>query len=274
MNIIEVVNLEKSYGDHLALKGISFSVRKQSICALLGPNGAGKSTTLKILLGLRQPSRGEVSLFGLKPWETALKNKIGYTSQELSYPPHLKVFEVLQFVRRHFSETESLEALKGRLGLDRIWKQQVGGLSGGEKRRLGLACALVSKPEILILDEPTTGLDIESRHALWREIKSFQKQGGTVILSTHDLNEVSQVAEEILLIDQGQLLFQGRLSDILSKVSLKKISYYEGEIEQIHLAEDSDAFVQKLVIEKTSFRELKIHHATLEEAFLKIRGRL
>ena len=263
MILIDVQDLKKNFSNHQALKGLSFQIRKSEITAFLGPNGAGKSTTLKTILGLRKPSSGSVSVFG----------KIGYTSQELSYPPHLKLKEILCFVKSHYDNSESVSTLAEQFHLTGLLHRQVGGLSGGERRRLGLACALMAQPEILVLDEPTTGLDLESRQDLWKIMQQFKAQGGAILLSTHDLHEVSQIADQVLLIDQGQLLFSGPQKKILEQIDLQKISYELNGVEEHHFSENSDAFVRDLVEKKIPFQNLKIHHASLDEAFLKLRGK-
>jgi ABC-2 type transport system ATP-binding protein len=263
MNAIEVRGLKKSFGSRQVLSNLNFEIVKGEITAFLGPNGAGKSTTLKILLGLRKPTEGTVRTEG----------RIGYTSQELSFPAHLKVQEILSFVKAHYPDSHPVEELARRFHLDHLMNRQIGGLSGGEKRRLGLACALMGKPDILVLDEPTTGLDLESRHHLWSEIQTFKSSGGSVLLSTHDLHEVSRIADRILLLDQGQILFAGSLQKILEEIDLQKVTYRLHGQEESHVVEDSDAFVRELVLKQIPFVSLQIHPATLEEAFLKFRGR-
>lgn len=263
MKAIEVRDLTKSFGSREVLSKLNFDIVKGQITAFLGPNGAGKSTTLKILLGLRKPSSGQVRTEG----------RIGYTSQELSYPAHLKVREILSFVKAHYPDSHTVENLAQRFHLQPLLSRQIGGLSGGEKRRLGLACALMGKPDILVLDEPTTGLDLESRQHLWNEIQSFKSAGGTVLLSTHDLHEVSRIADQILLLDQGQILFAGTLQKILEAIDLQKVTYkLKGQM-QSQVVENADQFVRDLVRDQVPFENLQIHPATLEEAFLKYRGR-
>ncbi len=246
-------------------------MKQSEIVAFLGPNGAGKSTTLKIIMGLRQSSSGQLKIFDSPEHSSKTKNKMGYTSQELSFPPHLRVLEVLKFVSAHFENPVDTLEMAQRFELMALLKSFVGGLSGGEKRRLGLACALLGRPQILILDEPTTGLDVESRHRLWREIQDFKKQGGTVLLSTHDLVEAGAVADRVLLIDQGLLLIDGSVDEIKRKIDYRKVTYEIDEKEITEFVRDSDIFVKKLALEKPHFKGLQIYQVSLEEAFLKIR---
>ncbi len=270
-SILEVNDLKKRYGKKEALRGVSFAIKEKEIVAFLGPNGAGKSTTLKIIMGLRQPDSGRVQLFGFTSHNSQVKNKLGYTSQELSFPPHLRVQEVMNFVSSHFRNPVPVNEMAEQFALTALLSNSVGGLSGGEKRRLGLACALMGRPQILILDEPTTGLDVESRHHLWKEIQKFKSQGGSVLLSTHDLNEAGAIADRVLVIDQGHLLLDGTVADIKRKIDYQKISYQIDGQEVVELVQDSDLFVKKLAIEKPHFAQLQIHSVNLEEAFLKIR---
>lgn len=270
--ILDIQNLKKSYKDKMVLNGIGFALHPEEIVAFLGPNGAGKSTTLKMIMGLRQPDQGKVLLFDESPNEQAIKNKIGYTSQELSFPAYLQVQEVLRFVQAHYSHPVSLVEILKRFDLTKLQREAAGSLSGGEKRRLGLACALIGRPQILILDEPTTGLDIESRQSLWQEIERFKTEGGAVLLSTHDLNEVSAIATRVLLIDQGQIIVDGTVEKIKKRIEFQKISYKINGEEKFELVQNSDDFIRKLVLQNPEFYDLHIHPITLEEAFLKIRG--
>ncbi len=273
MSVLEVSNLTKNYGKKLVLKGINFSLKAQEIVAFLGPNGAGKSTTLKMIMGLRKPAQGAVSILGFSPDKFEVKNKIGYTSQELDFPAFLQVKEILKFVHAHYAEPVSIQEILQRFSLTELQHESAGGLSGGEKRRLGLACALLGRPKLLILDEPSTGLDIESRNSLWKEITKFREDGGTILLSTHDLNEVEVIADRVLLIDEGQILIDGTIAEIKKRIEFQKISF---ECDGKHFAEmvqDADAYVRQLVTSKPNFSKLEIHPITLEEAFLKIRSR-
>lgn len=276
--ILEAQNLKKSYGKREALKGINFSLGKGEIMAFLGPNGAGKSTTIKIIMGLRRPDSGALKLFGKLGHTSEIKNKLGYTSQDLTFPGQLKIKELLKFVASHYLNPLPLGALIDRFDLRNFADSKVGGLSGGEKRRLGLACALIGQPEILILDEPTTGLDVESRRILWREIENFKKQGGSILLSTHDLNEVEAIASRILVIDQGQILMDGTLPEIQKQIDYQRIHFEVPEAggfkKVTEITQDTDAFVKRLAVHQPQFRNLHIDPITLEEAFLKLRGKL
>ncbi len=245
----------------------------KEIVAFLGPNGAGKSTTLKTIMGLSLPDAGHISVLGSAPQSISVKNQIGYTSQELSFPPFLKVQEILRFVQAHFTDSVSLKEILERFDLTFLRRKSAGGLSGGQKRRLGLACALIGKPNLLILDEPTTGLDIFSRKNLWEEIKNFQSGGGSVLLSTHDLNEVEMIADRVLLIEDGKILVDGTVSEIKSKIEYQKITYRHFGTKWTEMTQNSDTYIKNLVKEKPEFTHLEIHPITLEEAYVKMRAK-
>jgi ABC-2 type transport system ATP-binding protein len=264
-------HLEKSFGQQKSIDSLSFQVKKGSLTAFLGPNGAGKSTAIKLVLGLRRADRGEIRVLGHAPTAKEIKPLIGYTSQDLNYPANLKVHEVLAWVRSHYREPLTLNEAQTRFSLKDIWSRSVGALSGGERRRVGLACAFIGRPQLVILDEPTTGLDLDSRRDLFQYLSDFRDHGGTVLLCTHDLADVQKIADEVLLIEKGKLLFTGTLSDILSRVQLKKVSYrLSGELTEI-FTENSDHAVRDLVQSQVGFSDLKIQEATLEEAFHEIR---
>ena len=271
--VLKIKQLMKSFGQKVVLNQLSFSLNKKEIVAFLGPNGAGKSTTIKSIMGLSQPDSGSVSVMGLTPQDLKVKNKIGYTSQELAFPPLLKVREILQFVRSHFEDSISVDEIMDRFDLAGLEKNFAGGLSGGQKRRLGLACALIGKPELLILDEPTTGLDIFARKNLWQEIEKFKAGGGSVLLSTHDLNEVEMVADRVLLIEDGNIFIDGTVSEIKKKIEYQKITFLYQEKKWTEMTQNSDAFIKKLAVEKPEFTSLEIHPITLEEAFMKVRSK-
>lgn len=283
--IVEFASVGKSFGDVRALQDISFSVFPGEVLAFLGPNGAGKSTTLKLLLGLRQPTTGKVKLFGDSPHSLTAKRRIGVTPQDLDFPGNLTVLEVLDLVCSTFGE-KNCRALVERLELSEFAHRKTGGLSGGERRRLGLACALAGKPDLILLDEPTTGLDVESRHLLWKVIQEEQARGAAVLLTTHYLDEVEKLAHRVLVIDRGQKLFEGSVAQIKSRVDFHKIEFELAEGTPLVLdcvsiersgnrvkviAHDSDYTVRELVKKEIPFSYLQVSQASLEEAFLQFR---
>lgn len=276
-SVLTVRGLRKAYGTKVALCDVSFSVAPSQVVALLGPNGAGKSTTMKILLGLRTADQGFIE----KPDKTA----IGYAGQELSFPTYLKTHEVLKLIKAHYQNGLSLEEVTQRFSLKAFLSQPVGGLSGGEKRRLSLACALLGAPSLLVLDEPTTGLDVESRIQLWAQIKNFAEEGGSVLLSTHDLNEVAQVAHRVVIIDHGRVLFDGPVHEVTRCLNIKTIKFRcphtpaslliqdlcsEGHHHRI-LTQQAEGLLKELFEKGLTLDDLEVTAASLEEAFIHLR---
>ena len=190
------------------VRDLSFSVRQGEIFALLGPNGAGKTTTVEILEGYRSPDAGRVAVLGLDPLRqgAALKPQIGVVLQQDGVYPTLKAGEVLELFARYYADPESTEALLRLVGLTEAANTRCRQLSGGQKRRLALALALVGKPRLLFLDEPTTGMDPQARRATWDILLDLKSRGVTMLLTTHFMDEAERLADRIAIIDGGALL--------------------------------------------------------------------
>lgn len=283
--IVRFDKVTKNYGKTMALRNLSFEVHRGEILAFLGPNGAGKSTSLQLLMGLRRPTFGDIHIFGGRPFDFSVRQKLGMTPQDLDFPPQLKVREILAMVAQAYKTKMDPETLE-QLHLEKLMERRSVEMSGGERRRLGLACAVMSKPELLVLDEPTTGLDVESRRMLWEVITLMQKRGSTVILTTHYLEEVERLAHRVLMIDHGTCLFQGSVAEIKSSVDYRKIEFespaqdlpknlsvdsQERRGDQWTLwSRQSDETVRGLV-SQVPYRHLTVTGASLEEAFVQLR---
>jgi ABC-2 type transport system ATP-binding protein len=205
---IVVEHLAKAYGEHPAVRDLSFAVQPGEIFALLGPNGAGKTTTVEILEGYRTADAGNVRVLGLDPRRDAarLKPQIGVMLQQDGVYPTLRAREVLQLFARFFVAPEDLDRLLGLVGLTAAADTRTRLLSGGQKRRLALALALVGRPRLLFLDEPTTGMDPQARRATWEILRELQEQGTTILLTTHFMDEAERLADRIAILDHGTLL--------------------------------------------------------------------
>lgn len=282
--VIQAENLTKSLGGRSVLKGLSFSIEQGQFIALLGPNGAGKTTLMSLLSGLRKPESGSLKVFGEPAHSDAIRELRGMTPQELDYPQHLKVSELLHMVQGLYSKPRELHELKELFRLAGLWDQKAGGLSGGQKRLVGLAIAFIGNPKFVILDEPTTGLDLEAKEFLWNFLTAEKKRGTTVLLTSHDLDEMELLAEKLILLHQGQILFDGPMSQILSRVQQQRIEFsgdWDGDMiadcqvqtfagKKTLVTSDSDRIVRELVRSEISFTSLRVESAGLEEALKKM----
>jgi ABC-2 type transport system ATP-binding protein len=282
--LARTLNATRSYGPVIALDSVSLDVPAGQLLGLLGPNGAGKTTLLQLLAGLRRPTSGTVELFGGDPREASRRRRLGSTPQETGLPPTLRVQEVVDFVAGHFDHPVPTGELLEQFGLTGLDRRQTGGLSGGQKRRLAVAVAFVGRPDLVLLDEPTTGLDVEARHALWDAVRVYHQGGGTVVLTSHYLEEVEALAERVVVIDQGRVRADGTLAEVRSLVPARRLRLrvpalpelvgvdrinHEGDLYELWTA-DSDAVVRQLVSTGVPFVDLEVSTASLEEAFLAL----
>ena len=204
--------LVKYYGDKPAVAGIDLQVHTSSCFGLLGPNGAGKTTTVEMLEGLHSPTSGTIQLFGQswgKGQDHALRERIGVQLQDTQLADKLHVDEVLTLFRSFYPKGRSTDELLRLLDLEAERHQQYSRLSGGQKQRVAVACALVGTPELLFLDEPTTGLDPRARQSLWKVVEQFRAEGGTVLLTTHYMEEAAALCDEIAVMDHGKIIASG-----------------------------------------------------------------
>ena len=216
-------NVTHRYGSHTALRNLSLTLHPGEVVALLGPNGAGKTTAVKLLLGLLKPSEGSVSVFGESPTERTVRQRIGAMLQVARVPETLAVGEYLDLFRSYYPHPLPTAQIVAAAGLDGIEKRQFKDLSGGQKQRMLFALALCGDPDLVFLDEPTLGMDIETRHNLWREVRSLADRGKTVLLTTHYLEEADTLADRILVIAEGAVVAQGTPTEIKSRVTGRKI---------------------------------------------------
>ena len=208
MNVIEVQNLRKKYGSTVAVDNISFNVQQGEIFTIVGPNGAGKSTTVESIMGLRQPDGGTIRVLGLDPQkdEQEIRQRIGIQLQQAALPERLKVWEALNLYSSFYEKTVPWEKLLEDWGLTEKRNANFKNLSGGQKQRLFVALALLNDPELVFLDELTTGLDPQARRATWDAVRAIRDQGKTVVLVTHFMDEAEELADRIAIIDQGNIV--------------------------------------------------------------------
>ncbi|MCM2423101.1 ABC transporter ATP-binding protein [Streptomyces sp. RKAG293] len=217
-DVIEVVELRQSYGDYEAVRGASFTVRRGELFALLGTNGAGKTTTLEVVEGYRRPTAGSVRVLGLDPYADgpALRRRTGVMLQEGGFFKELTVRETVDAWRRFTGRARATADVLGQVRLETKAGTRVGQLSGGERRRLDLALAVLNDPELLFLDEPTTGMDPEARRNTWQLVRELRAAGTTVVLTTHYLEEAQQLADRVAIMDAGRITATGTVAEVLS----------------------------------------------------------
>ncbi|MFP2957023.1 ABC transporter ATP-binding protein [Myxococcus sp. 1LA] len=228
---IEVKGLVKRFGDVTAVDGIDLDIRRGECVGLLGPNGAGKTTTVEILEGLQTATSGEVRLLGLR-WEkdaAALRERIGMTLQETRLVDQLTVEEMVRLFTAFYPRPLEVEALIGLVQLGEKRHARVGKLSGGQKQRLALALGLAGDPEVLFLDEPTTGLDPQSRRALWDVVAQLKARGCTVVLTTHYMDEAEVLCDRLVIIDRGRVIARGTPRDIITSLGAEQVIELEAE---------------------------------------------
>ncbi len=292
--------LRKFYPDVKAVDGLDLFVGRGECFGLLGPNGAGKTTTIEVLEGLTQPDSGEVKVLGLN-WRDHprdLRERIGISLQETQLNEKLTVYETLRLFRSFYRDGQSPNDLLRDLSLDEKRDSRVGKLSGGQKQRLAVACALVGNPEILFLDEPTTGLDPQSRLQLWEVVAKFRATGGTVLLTTHYMDEAQRLCNRIAIVDHGHLIALGTPSELIGKLEAPNIIEFvtdpsidrdvfcniggfhgcirRGEGWQLRVDSLAAAVPELIAIidqAGAKLRTLSTHEATLEDLFVSLTGR-
>lgn len=291
---VQLLGVTKRFGDVTALDDVSLEVDAGECVGLLGPNGAGKTTALSLLTGVRQPTSGTVRLFGADPRDPAARRTLGSTPQATALPDSLRVKEVLELVAAHYPAPAPRDRIVSEFGLDDLVYALCGGLSGGQQRRVAVAMAFVGDPRLVLLDEPTTGLDVEGRRALWQAVRARHAAGCTVIVTSHHLEEIEQLAERVVVIDDGRIRADDTLSSIMAGVGRRRVTLRGVEPAHLHALEpdaaitvvdgaslgpsalvsavvsDADAFVRKLVAHELPFSDLQVRGATLEEAFLSL----
>lgn len=282
----------RRYGTVTALDEVSLTVQDGEIVGLLGPNGAGKTTLLSLVTGLRRADAGTVQLFGSDPRTPAARSRLGTTPQDTGLPASLRVREVVDLVAGHYPSPMATGELLDRFGLTGLSHRQTGGLSGGQRRRLAVALALVGRPALVLLDEPTTGLDVEARATLWQSLRDYHRDGATVVVTSHYLEEIEALADRVVVVDHGQVLADDTVGNVISKVGARRMSFTvptgqdatglagvaavaaraasdDGERWTV-LAADADEAVRALVGSGLAFRDLEVRSASLEEAFLAL----
>ena len=217
--VVSVIDLRKHYGEVKAVDGVSFEVGKGEVFGLLGPNGAGKTTTIEVLEGLNKPDAGTITVLGLDPARNGgqLKERIGVQLQTAALYPNLTVAELIALFGRFYEHARPTSQLLAEFGLDERSRGLTKELSGGQRQRLSVALAMVNDPELIFLDEPTTGLDPQARHSLWAQIEALRGQGRTVLLTTHYMEEAERLCDRVAVMDHGKILEIGTVAELVGR---------------------------------------------------------
>ncbi len=287
--VVEMKGIVKHFGETRALSGLDFRVERGEVVALLGPNGAGKTTAIAIMLGLRTPSSGQVRLLGRRPRDLAARSRVGVMLQESGVPDELRVREIVDLFSSYYPRPLPRGEAVARAGLEDKERALVGSLSGGQRQRLFYALAICGDPEVLFLDEPTVGLDVEARRSFWEQVRGSVEAGRTVVLTTHYLEEADALADRVVVIDRGRVLAEGAAAAIKARVGRKRVRFttphrvepalFDGLPVEGLGTEDGvttlltprpEEVLKRLFDSGASVSDLEVVGADLEEAFLQI----
>ena len=297
MSAIEVSGLQKSYGTLRAVDEISFSVNRGEVFSLLGPNGAGKTTTIEVLEGIRQRDGGNVKVLGVDPWTNgyALHKKLGIIPQGFTFFPKATPKEAIQYYADLFGVTVDPSEILHKVVLDDAIKTYFEDLSGGQKQKVGLALSLVNNPEMLFLDEPTTGLDPQARRAVWEVIRELKKEGRSIMLTTHYLEEAEVLADRVAIMNRGKIAAMGtpteiiaqhgsgerlevhgeqKLADYLQQHTSLDVGFDGNNLINVGIREKHDILVALESMEQSGldWTDLKTRKDSLEDVFIKLVG--
>jgi ABC-2 type transport system ATP-binding protein len=298
MNVIEVNRLSKSYGTIKAVANISFQVERGEIFGMLGPNGAGKTTTMECITGLKQFTAGAVSVLGIQPGKAGreLYRKIGVQLQETSYPDKIKIGEICRMFASFYESPASYEELFIKFGLHQKKNAYVGDLSGGQRQKLSIILALLPNPEVVFLDELTTGLDPHARRSMWEYIRELKTEGRTIFMTTHYMEEAEYLCDRVGIMSGGKLVALDTVPQVIQACGIEAEIGFESEqplleclrkalphgtrIERAGsrytISGSEDGMLGKLTAwleaAQIPYRNLNIRKPTLEDAFLKLTG--
>jgi len=284
----ELIDATKKYGEIEALTGVTIRIELGEVVAMLGPNGAGKTTSISLLLGLRKPTSGQALLFGLNPSDLHARSRVGVMLQESGVPAMLKVDEIIDLFRSYYPKPMPRERAIAMAGLQDKAGALVKELSGGQRQRLYFALAVCGDPEVLFLDEPTVGMDVEGRRAFIDRIAEFATLGRTIVLTTHYLEEADQLAKRVIVIDRGEVIADATPDEIKSKVAGKRVRFLasgltdkdldglpvsatsiEGRTVQL-LTNQPELVLRELFRRGLEISDLEVSGADLEDAFVAL----
>jgi ABC-2 type transport system ATP-binding protein len=288
LHAVDLAGVHKNFGSVHAVNGIDLSIESGEIVAILGPNGAGKTTSIDMILGLSQPSSGHVSVLGMQPRQAISRGLVSAVMQTGGLLKDFTVAETVEYTASLFVHAEAPAEVLRRAGITGIADRKVGKCSGGEQQRLRFAMALLPDPELLILDEPTTGMDVEGRRGFWSAIRQDAARGRTVLFATHYLEEADAYADRIILLRHGKVVADGTSSEVKAMAAGRTVRFtmaspdqaallaipgaesveVRGETVLVH-ASDSDA-VARYLLTQTPARDMEITTRGLEDAFIAL----
>ena len=287
--VVSFENVSKHYGSLKAVDGLSLDLRKGETVALLGPNGAGKSTSLDMLLALRKPTSGKIKMFGSDPYHAVKSGQVGAMLQSGGLMPEVTVRELVTLVTGLHPRPVPVDTTLRRAGVAQIAEQRVDRLSGGQTQRVRFALAIVGDVDLIVLDEPTTAMDVETRRLFWASMKEEVAEGKTLLFATHYLEEADQAADRILVINRGRLLADGTPAEIKARAGAKRLSFRLEKVDEpfllglpglvsleirndvVHIqSRDSDATLYALLDAGYRPKEVEIGSLGLEQAFIAI----
>jgi ABC-2 type transport system ATP-binding protein len=276
VSAIAVRDLRKSYGPYEALRGVSFEIEEGEVFGLLGPNGAGKTTTIEILEGYRTRDGGEVDVLGFDPERagSAFRERIGVVLQQSQLWPNLTVGETHRMFAGYYEHPRNVDEVIALVGLVEKRDARVKTLSGGQKRRLDLGVALVGDPDLVFLDEPTTGFDPAARRAAWDMIRSLRSLGKTILLTTHYLDEAEQLADRLAVLREGVIIQEGTPAELTDGSSETEVRYRKDEREVVVRTTDPTKLLHRLTAEALAegreLEGLSVRRPTLEDVYLSL----
>jgi ABC-2 type transport system ATP-binding protein len=287
--VVSFENVHKTYGKVRAVDGLTMELRPGETVAFLGPNGAGKSTSLDMLLNLRKPDKGRIRMFGSDPYHAIKNGRVGAMLQSGGLMPEVTVRDLIKLVTSFHPRPEPVEQTLQRAGIAQFADQRVDKLSGGQTQRVRFALAIVGDCDLIVLDEPTTAMDVETRRTFWDNMKVEVAEGKTLLFATHYLEEADQAADRIIVINKGRLLADGTPAEIKARAGAKRISFHLDQIDEPYLlglpalvnveirhdlvqiqTSDSDRTLYALLDAGYRPRELEVSSLGLEQAFLAI----
>ena len=288
LTLATLTGAHKNFGKIAALDGLDLAVNRGELLAVLGPNGAGKSTAISLLLGLQSPDRGSARLFDEDPTSIDARRRIGIMMQETNLPAVMRPRELIAQVASYYPTPYDVEQVINRLSLESVANRPYGKLSGGQKRQVQFAMALCGRPELLFLDEPTVGLDVHAREALWRVVRELIHEGSSIVLTTHYIEEAEALAHRVAVVAHGKVVASGSVDEIRAHVSRKsvlcrstlgvdvlrswpEVLSVDEESGRLHIVtQNAEAVLRRLLGADNEVRDVEVRRAGLAEAFVEI----